>query len=126
MATQTKPRPTTMQRSIDWVVRIVLAFAFISAGGLKLAGAAQFVAMFEQIGAGQWLRVLTGAFEVVGGLLILAPRTAIWGAILLTCVMLGAIVTHAVIIGGNPLPALVLLALAATVLWLRRGQLIRL
>ena len=36
--------------------------------------------------------------------------------------MAGAIVTHLAVIGGSPLPALTLLALAASVLWMRRTQ----
>ena len=125
MATRTPPRPTTPQRSVDWALRILLASAFVSAGGLKLAGAAQFVALFDQIGVSQWFRLLTGAWEVTGGLLILVPRTALLGAVLLACVMVGALFTHAAIIGGNPLPAVVLLALCSGVLWLRRSQLTR-
>lgn len=110
-------------RIVGWVVRLLLAAAFVSAGGMKLAGVPQFVAMFDQIGLGQWFRLLTGALEFIGGLLVLIPRTAVWGALLLACVMAGAIVTHLLVIGGNPLPALTLLALAATILWLRRTQL---
>lgn len=115
--------PSRSARIIDWGVRILLAAAFVSAGGMKLAGVPQFVAMFDQIGLGQWFRLLTGALEVTGGVLVLIPRTAIWGALLLACVMAGAIVTHLAVIGGKPLPALTLLALAAIVLWMRRAQL---
>lgn len=117
------PTPSAGARILDWVVRVLLAAAFISAGGMKLAGVPQFVAMFDQIGIGQWFRLLTGALEVAGGLLALVPRTAIWGASLLACVMVGALFTHLTVIGGNPLPALVLLILCAAVLWLRRSQL---
>lgn len=115
--------PSGSARIVDWAVRILLAVAFVSAGGMKLAGVPQFVAMFDQIGLGQWFRLLTGALEVTGGLLVLIPRTAVWGALLLACVMAGAIVTHLTVIGGNPMPALVLLALAAAVLWVRRARL---
>ena len=115
--------PSRVARVADWVVRVLLALAFVSAGGMKLAGAPQFVELFEQIGAGQWFRLLTGTLEVVGGLLVLVPRTAVWGALLLAAVMVGALLTHVLVIGGNPGPALVLFALAVLVLWLRRAQL---
>ncbi|WP_246138300.1 hypothetical protein [Nitrospirillum viridazoti] len=42
---------------------------------------------------------------------------------MLACVMAGAVFTHLVVIGGNPAPALILLALSGAVLWLRRKQL---
>lgn len=115
--------PAKSARILDWILRILLALAFISAGGMKLAGVPQFVALFDQIGVGQWFRLLTGALEVAGGVLVLIPRTAGWGALLLACVMMGALFTHLAVIGGNPLPAFVLLVLAAMILWLRRAQL---
>lgn len=81
------------------------------------------VEIFEQIGAGQWFRFVTGILEIVGGLLVLVPRASIWGALLLACVMVGAVLTHLVLIGGNPVHAFVLLALCGAVLWLRRRHL---
>jgi putative oxidoreductase len=107
----------------DWIIRILLALAFLAAGAAKLAGAPPMVAIFEQIGAGQWFRFVTGILEIVGGLLVLVPLTSIWGALLLACVMAGAVFTHCVLIGGNPAPALILLALSGSVLWLRRQHL---
>lgn len=118
-AFQSLPR---LYRSADWVIRVILALAFVSAGSMKLVGVAQFVTLFDQIGLGQWFRLLTGGLEVIGGLLVLVPRTSMIGAALLACVMLGATITHLAVIGGSALPALVLLALAATTLWLRRAQ----
>ncbi|MET4736668.1 putative membrane protein [Bradyrhizobium japonicum] len=37
------------------------------------------VAIFEQIGAGQWFRFVTGFIEIVGGLLVIVPLTSHWG-----------------------------------------------
>jgi hypothetical protein len=45
------------------------------------------------------------------------------GAALLVCVMCGAVLTHLLLIGGSPVPALVLGCLAAFILWGRRGAL---
>ncbi|MEE4454884.1 DoxX family protein [Novosphingobium resinovorum] len=73
----------TIKRAVDWVIRILLALAFLAAGGAKVAGAPPMVAIFEQIGAGQWFRFVTGILEIVGGLLV--PRTSMWGALLLAC-----------------------------------------
>ncbi|WP_206366557.1 DoxX family protein [Sphingomonas gei] len=100
----------------------MLALAFVAAGVAKLAGAPPMVAIFDQIGIGQWFRLLTGMLEIAGGLLVLVPRSSAWGALLLLCVMAAAVFTHLVVIGGNPVPALVLLVLSAAVLWLRRRQ----
>jgi putative oxidoreductase len=111
-------------RIADWIIRILLALAFLAAGGAKLAGASPMVAIFEQVGVGQWFRLVTGALEVVGAVLVLIPRTSQWGALLLAAIMVGAVFTHLAVIGGSPAPALLLLALSATTLWLRRHQLL--
>lgn len=105
-----------------WGVQIITALAFLAAGGSKLAGAPDMVTMFEKIGFGQWFRYVTGSLEVTGALLLLVPRTAVIGGGLLAAVMIGAVGTHLFLIGGNPVPAAVLLALAVTVGWNRWGR----
>jgi putative oxidoreductase len=103
-----------------WVLQGLAAFAFLGAGGSKLASAPEMVQLFGKLGAGQWFRYLTGALEVTGAVAVLFPRTAFYGAMLLVAVMVGAIVTHLAVLGGNPTPAVVLLAIVGTVAWLRR------
>jgi len=105
-----------------WVVRGLLALAFAGAGGAKLYGVPMLVQEFQHIGLGQWFRYLTGALEVLGAFLILAPSLAAFGALLLICIMIGATITHLFVIGGSPVPALVLLALSAIVAYAKRGQ----
>jgi putative oxidoreductase len=107
---------------LSWTLRIVAAAIFIGAGGAKLAGVPMMVAIFDQIGFGQWFRVLTGAVEVIGGVALLIGSTAAWGALLLASMMVVAIATHVFIIGGSALPAAVLFVLTATIVWLRRGS----
>ncbi|HSZ55657.1 MAG TPA: DoxX family protein [Tepidisphaeraceae bacterium] len=103
-----------------WALQGLAALAFLAAGGSKLAAAPAMVEMFAKIGAGQWFRYLTGALEVFGAVALFVPRAAFYGALLLAMVMLGAIVTHLAILGGSPVPALVLLVIVGTVAWLRR------
>ena len=119
-ATSMPPRWTSISL---WVVRGLLALAFVGAGGAKLYGVPMMVQEFEHIGLGQWFRYLTGALEVFGALLILTPTLAAFGALLLIGIMIGAIVTHLFVIGGTAVPALVLLALSAIVAYVKRGQL---
>ncbi|MBR1229100.1 MULTISPECIES: DoxX family protein [unclassified Bradyrhizobium] len=105
-----------------WVVRGLLALAFAGAGAAKLYGVPMLVEEFQHIGLGQWFRYLTGALEVLGAILILAPSLAAFGAVLLICIMIGATVTHLFVIGGSAVPALVLLALSAIVAYAKRDQ----
>ena len=107
---------------ICWTVQVLVAAAFLAAGGAKLVGAPSMVAVFDQVGIGQWFRYMTGAVEITGAVLILIPRAAILGAALLACTMAAAVFTHLAVIGGNPLPAAMLLGLNLLVLWLRRDE----
>jgi putative oxidoreductase len=116
---QQSNKPSRIFNLTIWGVQILAALAFLAAGGSKLAGAPAMVEMFEKIGFGQWFRYLTGSLEVVGSVLILLPRTAAIGGWLLAAVMMGAVGTHLVIIGGSPVPAAILLLLAITVGWNR-------
>lgn len=118
----TSPSLSPTQRRIVWAVRVLLALAFGAAGAAKLAGVPMMVQVFEAIGFGQWFRYVTGVVEILGVVMLLVPATAFFGALWLTVTMAGAVTTHLVLIGGSPLPALVLGLLSAFVAWkLRPG-----
>ena len=106
-----------------WIGQFVVAAAFLMAGGAKLAGAPVMVGLFNAIGVGQWFRYLTGAIEVTGGVSLLVPALAPYGAILLAVTMIGAVATHLFIVGGSPLAPVVLLAGLVAIAWARRDQL---
>jgi len=101
-----------------WVLRVLLGAAFFASGGAKLAGVPAMVEMFEKVGVGQWFRIMTGALEVSGAILLLIPRLTFYGAALLLLVMVGAVTAHLTVLGGNPAPALILLVLNAVAAWL--------
>ena len=105
-----------------WVVKGLLALAFVSAGSAKLYGVPMLVEEFQHIGLGQWFRYFTGGLEILGAILLLLPQRALFGALLLICIMIGATVTHLFVIGGSPVPAIVLLALNAVVAYAERSQ----
>jgi putative oxidoreductase len=115
--------PSKVRHITLWVVQGLLAAAFLMAGGSKLAGDEQMILMFQQIGFGQWFRYLTGVIEVAGAILLVIPRTAVIGGGLLALTMIAGIATHLFLIGGSPVPAIVLLALASIVVWYRRPAL---
>jgi len=112
-------RPTKGLNIVLWVLQILAASAFLLAGGLKLAGAEPMVSMFDKIGLGQWFRYLTGGLEVTGAILLLIPTTVVLGGALLVMTMLGAIATHLFVLGGSPVPAIVLFVMVGTVTWYR-------
>jgi putative oxidoreductase len=105
-----------------WILQIGAAGMFLMVGFLKLSGNPQMVGLFDAIGLGQWFRYVTGSLEVLGAILLLIPRLSGLGALLLVGVMLGAVPTHLFIVGGNPLPAMILLIVTGVVAWGRRER----
>lgn len=104
-----------------WVLRGLLGAAFLAVGGAKLAGVQAMVEIFDKVGIGQWFRIVTGLLEVSGGILLLIPRLTFYGAALLLLIMVGAVTAHLTVLGGNPVPPLILLVLNAVTTWLTRG-----
>jgi len=49
----------------------------------------------------------------------LIPTTVVLGGALLVMTMLGAIATHLFVLGGSPVPAIVLFVMVGTVTWYR-------
>ncbi len=80
------------------------------------------VETFGQIGLGQWLRYATGIIEVGGAVLLWLPGRQAVGASLLGGTMVGAVLTHLLILGPSMLPAIVLGLLCSAVLHPHRDQ----
>jgi putative oxidoreductase len=108
-----------------WALQILSALLFLAAGGAKLAGASAMVALFNQIGMGQWFRYFTGGVEVVGAIALLIPQSSYIGAVLLSATMVGAIVARLTVLGGSPAGEIVLLVLNLTVAWKRWPDFLR-
>jgi uncharacterized membrane protein YphA (DoxX/SURF4 family) len=111
--------------STDWIVRAIIALAFLFFGSQKLSAAprSQIVDFFGQIGAGRWLRYFTGGLEVLGAALTLYPRTVSAGLVVLGCVLVGATGIEAVVL-HDPINAFVPFAIlcAFAAFWLHREQ----
>ena len=114
-----------MQRNAigAWVLQGLLAAAFLAAGGAKLFGAAMMVQIFDQIGMGQWFRIVTGLVEVAGAVALLVPGFAALAGAWLGATMFFAVLTHFFVLHSSAMPAVILLALNVLVIWLRRDQL---
>jgi putative oxidoreductase len=116
--------PGKASNIVLWTLQVLVALAFAAAGSGKLLGSADMVALFDAIGIGQWFRYVTGSLEVLGALLLLVPGKSVFGALLLACVMAGAIVAHVTVLHTPPTAPLVLFALTALIAWGRRSQLV--
>ena len=105
-----------------WAVQLLTAGMFFMAGSVKLSGDPAMVQYFDALGTGQWFRYVTGGIEVAAAALLLVPRAAVFGALLLVPTMIGAVLSHAVV-GGSAATAAVLLVASSTIVWFRRGEL---
>ena len=101
-------------------LRLLLSIAFLGAGGSKLAGVEMMVMTFDQIGWGQGFRYVTGAIEVLGGVLLWLPRRQVIGEAVLGATMVGGVLPHWFILGPSAVPAIVLGVLSAAVLYIHR------
>jgi len=105
-----------------WILTIASAAMLLLAGTMKLVGVQMQVDLFAALGIGQWFRYLTGLLEVGGAIGLFVPAAATYAALLLAAVMAGAVATHLLIIGGNPLVPILLLGATLTIAWLRRER----
>lgn len=124
VSTQSNPSRTFKYTSLG--LRLVAAAAFLAAGIAKLAGVPMMVEIFGHIGLGQWLRTVTGLVEVTGAIALLIPVSAGPGGLLLAVTMCFAIFIHLFIIGGSPVPAIVLLLITGGITWLHRASILSL
>jgi putative oxidoreductase len=128
-ATRTDPVAVTASRPRAataglWTLQAVLALAFVAGSGLpKLMGEAYAVQIFDDLGTGQWLRIVIGLCEVAGGLGLLVPRLAGLAATCLVALMVGATGAQLFFLHeGYWFTPVIVGVLLAVVAWVRRAE----
>jgi hypothetical protein len=84
---------------VSYVFQIIAAFILLQTLYFKFTGAPESVYIFTKLGVEPWGRYATGTMELIAGILILIPRTIIYGAILSLGVISGALMAHLTILG---------------------------
>jgi uncharacterized membrane protein YphA (DoxX/SURF4 family) len=79
---------------VDWLLRIAVAVILLQTLFFKFTGAKESVYIFTTLGAEPWGRIGSGVVELIASILILVPRTAVFGAILALGTICGAIFAH--------------------------------
>ncbi|HVU96067.1 MAG TPA: DoxX family protein [Puia sp.] len=79
---------------IQWVLRILAAAIMLQTLFYKFSGAEESIYIFSKLGIEPWGRIGTGIGELIASVLILIPATTVFGAILGTGLMSGAIFFH--------------------------------
>ncbi len=111
-----------------WIARIVVIAIFAMVVPQKLAYGADTAAIFDAIG-GRPAATATALVEALAIVLLLLPRTVVFGGLLAMATMSGAIVTHVVKIGFEGAAgmmfgmAVVALIAGGVVVFLNRGML---
>jgi len=114
----------------SWILQLLAAAILFQTLFFKFTGAEESVYIFTKLGMEPWGRIGSGIAELVAGVLLLVPRTVVWGAGLSLGVISGAIASHLTRLGivvmndGGLLFALavVVFAACAAILWLRRQE----
>src|SRR5437899_9143007 len=84
-------RPFTI---VSWVMRVIAAVILLQTLFFKFTGAKESVYIFTTLGLEPWGRIGSGVAELIASILLLTPRTVVYGAVLSLGVIGGAIVSH--------------------------------
>lgn len=77
-----------------WASAVVLSVVFILAGLPKIGEFNDVLTRFSEWGYSRDFLLFIGASELVAGIFLLIPQTALYAALYLSAVMVGAIYTH--------------------------------
>ena len=83
-----------------WLVAVFLAYIFIRQGSSKFFDGSGWARAFRAWHYPRWFRVAVGVWEVIAGVLVLIPRSARFGAVMIIIVMIGGMLTH--VYWGHP------------------------
>ncbi|MEP6494104.1 MAG: DoxX family protein [bacterium] len=101
------------------ITELLLAGVFLLVGGAKLIGRPDMVALFRDIGVGQWFRYVTGTIEVAGAALLIIPPLSGMSALALGGVMIVATLIELLVLHRPPVAALACLSGHSYVAWAR-------
>ena len=82
------------QQIFLWVLRILAALIMVQSLFFKFSASEESVYIFTTVGMEPWGRIATGTAELIAAILLLWPKTTVWGAVLAAGVMSGAIFFH--------------------------------
>ncbi len=121
-----------MKQFMVWVLRVVPAIILLQTLFFKFTGAEESVFIFSAIGAEPWGRIGSGIVELFAAVLLLIPRTTVFGALLSVGTMAGALLVHLTVIGVEVMAdggylfvlGLVVMFCSLVLLWLERKKVV--
>ncbi len=82
-----------------WIIKLIAVVILLQTLYFKFTGAEESVYIFTTLGVEPYGRIGSGIIELVASILILIPRTTVYGAILGLGTMTGAIFSHLFVLG---------------------------
>lgn len=97
-------------KNFGWVLLLITSYFLIVSGCQKLIGEESMVKLFSFLKIPQ-LRLVIGLLEISAGLLILFPKTSLYGSVLATLILIGAFFVHIFYLRGLGYQAAIILSL---------------
>lgn len=85
---------TKQQNILIWILRLIAAIILLQTLFFKFTAAPVSIYIFSELGMEPWGRIGTGILELIAAMLILLPKTTIYGAIIGLGLMAGALFFH--------------------------------
>jgi uncharacterized membrane protein YphA (DoxX/SURF4 family) len=82
-----------------WIIKLTAVVILLQTLYFKFTGAEESVYIFSTLGAEPFGRIGSGIIELIASILILVPRTTLFGALLGLGTMAGAILSHLIFLG---------------------------
>lgn len=83
----------------SWALRIIAAVIFLQTLFFKFTASEESVYIFSTLGIEPYGRIGSGIAELIASVLILIPRTTVYGALFGIGILGGAIVSHLFVLG---------------------------
>lgn len=99
-------------KNLGWVLTVVVSFMIGMSGFSKILGTDEMVKTFEFLKLTPFMKWI-GFSEIVGIGLLIYPRTSIYGAVLLSSLMSGAVALHMSLMGGASVMVPIMLGVVA-------------
>lgn len=98
--------------NLGWVI-LTLVSVMLGMGAIsKIVGTEEMVSNFTFMNLANY-RSLVGFGELIGIVLLMVPRTSIFGAVLISCFMSGAVMAHLSLMGGQGVLSPIMVGLLA-------------
>jgi uncharacterized membrane protein YphA (DoxX/SURF4 family) len=86
--------PAKIPVVLVWILRLLAAAIMLQTLFFKFSGAPESIYIFKTLGMEPYGRIGTGVMELIASVLILYPKTTVYGAVLAMGLMAGAIFFH--------------------------------